>query len=614
MFIKPWAEAGDNSTIFAYIDLLLNLNLIKIIDLSIFMSEENLMPERGIDGISSTFELQNSMISLHGFAPEQTPDLKSLTESVQSLEKGLAKLNEYSWNTGACEALETHMKLAIFNHALGDFDNTEIYLNSVLSHLDSNELKAKVYNLKAILFHNLGRFTDAITCGVEGLLLLDFKIPGRPNKLHVLKELLVSKYRLRRLTINELFEVPDMTSVKAEIAMNLLVNIFSPAYFVDKNMLGLAIFKMLNISLKYGNMNVSSLAYVFNGLQESSIFGNYKSGHSFGQLAAGLNEKYGEDTYKCKTDLIRGSSLIPWKSHISEGIETLQNAMKYGHQTGDALFAGYATSILTEYSLLKGDNLDVLYSKCVGYVETLRRVKYEDNLHFYLVVMRMITKLRLVKPEFTLFELFCHEKNQFLFLKALENKGQHVPLTAYYIFKQQELYYNEKFKAAISVSGRSGKTVHLSNNLLHAAEHYFFYALSLLADYHNCNFVTKIKYKLLVKGHLRKLKKWASHCPENFQHKYLLVLAEIARINNRLAEACELYNHAKEAAAKNGFVQYEALSSELAGSLYWQHGVKITATNYLHDAYKYYSKWGATMKLNQISKKYPGIKFTSYNN
>jgi hypothetical protein len=91
-------------------------------------------------------------------------------------------------------------------------------------------------------------------------------------------------------------------------------------------------------------------------------------------------------------------------------------------------------------------------------------------------------------------------------------------------------------------------------------------------------------------------------------------LAEIARINTRLAEACELYNHAKEAAAKNGFVQYEALSSELAGSLYWQHGVKITATNYLHDAYKYYSKWGATMKLNQISKKYPGIKFTSYNN
>jgi hypothetical protein len=58
------------------------------------------------------------------------------------------------------------------------------------------------------------------------------------------------------------------------------------------------------------------------------------------------------------------------------------------------------------------------------------------------------------------------------------------------------------------------------------------------------------------------MKIWADNCPENFKHKYLLVQAEIARLQGQVLEAMDLYEQAIISASENEFIQHEALANE----------------------------------------------------
>jgi hypothetical protein len=58
----------------------------------------------------------------------------------------------------------------------------------------------------------------------------------------------------------------------------------------------------------------------------------------------------------------------------------------------------------------------------------------------------------------------------------------------------------------------------------------------------------------MVNQSLKWLREWTQSCPETFQDKYLLVLAELARIEGRELEAMGLYEDAIRAARANGFL------------------------------------------------------------
>ena len=62
------------------------------------------------------------------------------------------------------------------------------------------------------------------------------------------------------------------------------------------------------------------------------------------------------------------------------------------------------------------------------------------------------------------------------------------------------------------------------------------------------------------------------------------MLAEIARIEGRPAEAMDLYEEAIRSARDNGFVQQEALAFELAARFYATRGFATFAHAYLRNA------------------------------
>ncbi|HEY9853593.1 MAG TPA: AAA-like domain-containing protein, partial [Leptolyngbyaceae cyanobacterium] len=102
----------------------------------------------------------------------------------------------------------------------------------------------------------------------------------------------------------------------------------------------------------------------------------------------------------------------------------------------------------------------------------------------------------------------------------------------------------------------------------------------------------------------QRLKAWAEQCPENFQHQYLLVAAEITRISGNWYEAINLYDKAIKSAQENEFIHEEALANELAANFWLAQEKPEFAQIHLKKARQCYQIWGAKRKVEDLDEKY----------
>ena len=90
----------------------------------------------------------------------------------------------------------------------------------------------------------------------------------------------------------------------------------------------------------------------------------------------------------------------------------------------------------------------------------------------------------------------------------------------------------------------------------------------------------------------------------NFQHKYDLIEAELARVLGKEVAAGAAYDRAIEGAHSHGYLQEEALANELAGHFYLARGRTTIARAYLREAHYVYQRWGALAKVKDIEARY----------
>jgi PAS domain S-box-containing protein len=107
----------------------------------------------------------------------------------------------------------------------------------------------------------------------------------------------------------------------------------------------------------------------------------------------------------------------------------------------------------------------------------------------------------------------------------------------------------------------------------------------------------------LVRG-LAKLRLWADHSPENFEHKYQLAAGELARLDLRPTEAMGLFEQAIDGAKAGGFVQWEGVANERAARFWQERGNDRLAQMYWQQAYGCFARWGAHAKLQTMEGEY----------
>jgi PAS domain S-box-containing protein len=112
-------------------------------------------------------------------------------------------------------------------------------------------------------------------------------------------------------------------------------------------------------------------------------------------------------------------------------------------------------------------------------------------------------------------------------------------------------------------------------------------------------------YRQLLDRNSARLKTWTDNCPENFGHKYLLVSAEMARLEGRETETLLFYEQAIQSARQNDYIPNEGVAHERAAEFYLAKGLETAARAHLLAAAEAYHDWGAAAKVKLLQEQYP---------
>ena len=478
---------------------------------------------------------------------------------------------------------------------------TEVVLQSAKSLLD----KVRIYEIiiQSLIAQN--RLSESIKMGIKILNLLGVQFPEKPTTFNIILGLISTKIILLGRNIKDFVDLPDMTDPMALAAMRLMWSISSAAYLALPELIPLLAFKMVNLSVKYGNASESASGYAGYGTILCGVIGSIDSGYQLGQLALSLLDKFKAKNLKAKTFLVVNDLIRHWKEHLGKTLPALMDSYESGIETGDLEFAALSVNAYLYHAYFIGKELSGLEQEMATYSEVVAQLKQETTLYLLKIWRQtVLTLLGRTEHQCSLIgEAYDEKKMLPIHQEANDRTAIFIlhfnKLVLYYLFAE----YQEAVKnAAITERYLDGGLGVVTVPLFH-----FYDSLALLAIYPSNK--TSVQKRILrkVRANQKKMKKWAHYAPANFLHKFYLVEAERCRVLGQEAKAIECYDYSIAGANENDYIQEKALAYELAAKFYLSKGKDLISRAYIQESRYCYLKWGATRKVMHLEETYPQL-------
>ncbi|MDQ0921092.1 histidine kinase [Paenibacillus sp. V4I5] len=485
----------------------------------------------------------------------------------------------------------------------GQADEAEISYEELLVDARTNELKLEVYNLQVILYTNVGKQHKSVEVGLKALAEQGIRVSKEPTGVNIFFEYMKLKAMIGRKNTLQLYDLPIMEDEYRTKLMNLMMSIAISAYFVNTNLFVLFMFIMTKHALKYGNTPMMAYVYGCYGLILGSGFGDYQLGYQYGQLGDRMNARFQSHQFRSKSHFSFGIFVTPWVKPLQVCLDHLKESFRSGIEDGDLVFAGYALT----YQILVKDFQGVVLSEVQEDLAKNYRILEQTNHHDTLLMLEM---LRMVidnlegKSENPLI-LGRDEEEEDQFVRKLEIHPNQVIFHEYTVKKMMLNYLFGQYEEALKFGREAEPMQSVSFGLFHIPENYFYYALSIAAKYKEAAILEQKMLAKQMRKMLRKMDKWAAHCPENFLHLSLFMHAEWNRVTGHFQKAEQEYETSIRQAREQGFIQHEAMACEQAGKMYKEAGREKIAKTYFVDAYYGYLSWGAKAKAEELMLRYP---------
>ena len=527
---------------------------------------------------------------------------------------GASLLDQQCWENEYDLIFPLTAELAECEYLNGRVDAAEALFNSLLPRARTKLDQAHVSNLRILFYSTFARFADAVKCGLEALALLDVHIPEAPEQLDAmlkaeLEELRVS---LTVRSIAELADLPVASDPWTQTVLKTLANMTVGAVSMATTMGTLVQIKQINISIKHGNSDTSATAYMTHALlltgsaaQSEDAIKPYKEGYEFAKLAIHLNEKFNNVSVSCRLHLLFAAML-----HLFEPlrvvISTLARARQIGFESGDLIFLSYTCNHVISSKIDLGDDLESVDEEIDQNLALMQRTNEKITMISLVAAKQIVANLRGRTVDRHSWSDGSFDEASFV--RTLEAEPAFVAMLAYYyIFKLQLSYIYGDYEAARPLIDLALKATTNLPDMFWVTGRVFYSCLTLVALYDAAPVAEKEQHMAMLRAHQVNLDLWAKLCPHNYEHKRLLVEAEVARVSGHEREAIDLYDRAIDAAKEHGFKRDEAMSSELCAKFYLSIGRTRYARAYMADAYHGYLAWGATAKVDDLVSKVPSL-------
>lgn len=519
---------------------------------------------------------------------------------------GLNLLPEESWQQHYAVTFALSKEYARCAYLNNQFDEAETMFDRILERATTSLDKAEIYNIRMILYTSLGKLAEVIDTGIKGLHLLGLTIPTVPEQDEIDREIAQVTFLLGDRTMADLANLPLMTDPTRLAIMELLVDMLIPAWwYANQKLLYLVTLKMVNLSLQYGNASSSPFGYAWYGMILGSGLGNYRTGYESGKLALDLNERFENMHLVARVNLIFSVFVQLWRFHLRYSLEFVRRGYQVGLESGDLVWAGINGYVIIYTMLIKGDDLDEIAQETHRYLDFARRTNQVIPINMLTLSQQFILSLKGLTHSPASFsdDLYDEEHH----IQEIRQSEAIRPIFWYYKIKLQVLYLFEHYADALNIAQELDALIERGAAFGNVTmpEHYFYYSLTLTALYPSAPFGEQEKYWKTLERNQEMMKTWSYNCPENFRHKYLLIAAEMARLEEQPHIAQVFYEQAIASARKNEYLHIQAIGHELAARFYLSKGQDDDARSHLTEARNSYLKWGATAKVKAFDIRYP---------
>ncbi|MDI1483535.1 GAF domain-containing protein [Polyangium sp. y55x31] len=482
----------------------------------------------------------------------------------------------------------------------GDRRTTEARVAELLRRA-RNELDRQTAARILIDLHaGLGEHEQAYACAASCLAPLGVRLPERPSAGDVAAAFEATWDALGDRAIEEIGDLEPMTNPEALAATSALFAVHASALALGPDVADIVTCHLVQLSLLHGNAPASVVGHVAFGAALVGRLGDHRGGYRFGKVAMDLAEQMGSALLQGIVGACFATNISVWTHHLRASIAYSRRAYAAALSSGNTPCARRSGALVALFMLLKGDPLDDVAREVRKHEEARRDPSDPEGIGELLdAIERFVGQQKgraaplparrdeltpepnrgtrrppapmrfgtLVRRVLDLGALVIAGENDDALLASASLRA-HAPA-----FASQVLLPEERYFAALAEAGRRAPTT-LAARLSTLDE--------LAAD----------------------IERWADRCPENFQHKHALVLAERSRLAGRDVDAMRLYDQAIAAARDNGFTHGEALAADAAVRFYLDRGFPTIAAAYLRLARAAYARWGAGGKVEKIDRRY----------
>ncbi|MEO0869405.1 MAG: GAF domain-containing protein, partial [Cyanobacteria bacterium J06642_11] len=304
---------------------------------------------------------------------------------------------------------------------------------------------------------------------------------------------------------------------------------------------------------------------------------------------------------QAETIFVVNADVLHYQDHVRTTLPNLRQVYALGLETGDFEFSSLASFIYSYHAYALGQNLEQLAQDIASYNALWQQLKQQNVLNLTRSLEQGIANL-LGNSEHP--PILSGDIYDYSAMVAAHKQSNDATALFHAHFNQMMLaYLLGEFKQATAQAELAQQNLHGVTGNLVVPWFYFYDALCHLAVCSSDAAPTLER----VKTNQDKLNTWATHAPENYQHKCRLIQAECCRVLSNQADAIELYDQAIAGARANNYLQEEALAHELAAKFYLGWGKDKVAAGYMQEAYYCYSRWGAKAKITDLENRHPEL-------
>ncbi|HEY8401075.1 MAG TPA: AAA family ATPase [Cytophagaceae bacterium] len=491
-------------------------------------------------------------------------------------------LSDDEWDSYYDLKLSIMMSKAEAEYLNSEYELMEAHCYQIIEHNPSAKHLLKIKELLILGFIAQGKMQEAINYGLETLASLGVSIPYSANKEDVEREFEHISKMINSKGPSEILNLPEITNWEMEAALRIVMHTGSAAYFVAQDIYPLLALKQVELSLIYGNSEVSVDAYTTYGLLLSAYAGDLAGGYAFGPLGIALREKLNAFHMEAKTANIFNGFIQHTKDPIEKTIEPLKSGFAAGMETGDIEYACYCLTFLFIHQLHTSSNYATIKPEQEKWLQVMKKLKNDQTLEMALPWHHLLLSLSSAEFDRQIAE------NYILQLKEGDNFiGKAYAIIAGLIYA---VMFNDNNKAIAYGEQIPELLEHIAG----------IYTVPLWNFYYGIALAEQNKESETVNQFLSELEHRATFAPENYKHKYLLLSAIVKAqrefIPKEFEESCEI-------AEKSGIAIEAAFAYEKFGDYLLLNHKDTYASGAFVKSIKYYTQCGAENKVKAITEK-----------